>query len=160
MTTILLPTGVQMNLADMNLHDLGQYYMYQMDMLGKADALMECLGLEGWAVGELLNPTINIDLKNKRSPVFEKPLSLGNAMPTHYNGSTWQGIITSQNGLKSYPPVEKMTVEQLRVGIEMQQQSLQFFMQATCSLNNLAENIKNATQPPESSMVLVSPYTA
>ena len=113
MTTILLSTGAQINLADMNLHDLGQYCMYQMDMLGKANDPMDCLGIERWTTGELLNPTINVNLKATTPAAFQEPCLPGNAMPTHYDGGTWQGVVTGKDGLKNYPAVENISLNRI-----------------------------------------------
>ena len=148
MTTLRLPTGTVAPLADLNEHDLAQYYMYQMDMLDQAEGLMSSLGIEGWRDGEQVQSGFAVVRQKKPSPEFFAFRTDGNLLPTQYDASTWQGGLVDEMGFRSYPKVADMTPEQLVNEIKKQHTSLTNFQVATVSLKTLAYNIADATQPP------------
>lgn len=149
MTTLRLPTGTAAPLADLNEHDLRQYYMYQMDMLEQAEGLMSSLGIEGWRDGEQVESGSTVVRQKKPAPAFLASRTDGNLLPTQYDDATWQGGIVNEMGFRSYPRVADMTPEQLVDEIKKQHTSLTNFQVATVSLTTLAHNIADATQPPD-----------
>lgn len=149
MTTLLLPNGTRAELRDLNPHDLAQYYMYQMDMLEQTRALYSSLGIEDWAEGTIVEKGYSVDRQETHPSEFLVTPSAGNLMPTHYDASTWQGMHKDEKGFKSWPFVDQMTPDAVRLEIERQQTSLLNVQLATAALANLARNIADATQPPE-----------
>lgn len=149
-TQILLPTGATCAIEALNLHDLQQYYLYQMDMLQQAEDALSALGIEGWRSGvEVSVPVQTISRKRKPASAFRVTPAEGNLLPTYYDAPGWQGIVRDENGLLDYPSVSEMSVDQLKSGIEFQQKNLANFQVSITPLANLARNIAVATQPPE-----------
>ena len=146
---ILLPTGTAANLSALNLHDMQQYYMHQMDMLEQAEDALSGLGIEGWRDGVEV-PVHAQAISRKRKPASEFCVAPaeGNSLPTHYDATTWQGIVRDEKGYRSYPYISEMTAEQIKPEIKRQQKTLANFQVSLAPLVNLARNIAAGTQPP------------
>lgn len=147
MTVLHLPTGVTAKLIDLNLHDLRQYYMYQMDMIEQAKDMLDTIA--SWVKDIDNEPSTSLTVEAKTTPpaVFHVAIGEGNLLPTRYVESDWQGVVHT-NGVRSYPRVSKMTVEQLHTEIANQYNVLQHFQSATVALGHLANNVSRGTQEP------------
>lgn len=151
MTIVLhLPCGKTAKLTDLNLHDLRQYYMYQMDLLEQAKDMLNSLRLVGWVTGIDSENTANqlhVPLRESAPVAFLTTPDEGNTLPTYYAEGDWQGMAHT-NGVRSFPQVGKMTVEQLHAEIINQDGALQHFQNATVALSNFASNVSRGVQDP------------
>ena len=147
--TLRMPTGTSYALTDLNVHDLQQYYCYQMDILTQAEDVLSSLGIAGWNDGTRPGARMVVEPKTKPADAFLVAPAAGNRLPTYYDTTEWQGMVVEDKGLMDYPAVNNMDLAQLQLEIIRQQELLSHFVESTSALTVFAHNVQAATQPPQ-----------